>query len=73
MSDLLLSVQNAICQKVFDLTGVMIVNTDDMLARAAIEAMRDHTLVYQQYGAAVHELRGDPDDIWKALLDKALT
>lgn len=42
-------------------------------ARAAIEAMREYTLVYRQDGMVVHELRGAPDDIWKMLLDAALS
>ena len=41
-------------------------------ARAAIEAMRSQTLVYRDNGHVVHEMRGAPDDIWKALLDAAL-
>ena len=41
-------------------------------AQAAIGAMRDHTLVFRQDGAVVHELRGAPDDIWKTLLDGIL-
>jgi hypothetical protein len=42
-------------------------------ARAAIEAMRAETCVFRQNGEVVHELRGAPDDIWKTLLDAALT
>ncbi len=43
------------------------------LARVAIEALRDTTLVYRDGGEVVHELRGAPDHIWKTLLDAALT
>ena len=42
-------------------------------ARAAIMALRDATLVYRDNGMVVHELRGAPDDIWKMLLDAALS
>jgi len=42
-------------------------------ARAAIQALRDQTCVYRHGGEVIHELRGAPDDIWKALLDAALT
>jgi hypothetical protein len=41
-------------------------------ARAAVGAMRNHTLVYRENGQVVHELRGAPDDIWKTLIDAAL-
>ena len=34
--------------------------------------MRSQTLVYRDNGHVVHEMRGAPDDIWKALLDAAL-
>lgn len=42
-------------------------------ARAAITAMRETTLVYRQNGEVVHQLIGAPDDIWKTLLDAALS
>lgn len=41
-------------------------------ARAAIEALMEHTLVYRDAGHVVHEMRGAPDDIWKTLLRAAL-
>lgn len=41
-------------------------------AVAAMKAMRDCTLVYRDGGHVVHEMRGAPDDIWKAMIDAAL-
>ena len=41
--------------------------------QTVLKALRDQTCVYRQGREVVHELRGAPDDIWKTLLDAALT
>jgi hypothetical protein len=41
------------------------------LAYDALAEMRSHTLVYRQDGEMVHEMRGEPDAIWKTLLAAA--
>jgi hypothetical protein len=46
--------------------------TDEHIARAAVRAMRSFNLVYRHDGEVVHELRGAPNDIWRAMLDGAL-
>jgi hypothetical protein len=42
------------------------------LARAALEALREHKLEVRDEGGVVHQLVGAPDDIWKTLLTAAL-
>jgi hypothetical protein len=47
-------------------------NLYDAMAEAAIAAMREFKMVVRHDGEVVHELRGAPDDIWKAMIDAAL-
>lgn len=42
------------------------------MARAAIDAMREATFVVRDETGVIHELRGDPMDTWRLLIDAAL-
>ena len=72
MSEMVERVRKAIEAHCYEVGFQLKPDAGNRLARAAIEAMRSQTLVYRDNGHVVHEMRGAPDDIWKALLDAAL-
>ena len=52
-----------------DMTGDEV----DAIVRKIVEAMLSQVMVCRENGRIVHEIRGAPDDIWKAMLSGALS
>jgi hypothetical protein len=43
----------------------------DAAIRTVLERLREYKLVMREDGMVVHEVRGEPNDVWQAMLDAA--
>jgi hypothetical protein len=55
-----------------EMACVIIANRDDILARAAIEAMREPTDAMTEAGDEMADWECNADRIWQAMIDQAL-
>jgi hypothetical protein len=44
----------------------------DAAIRTVLERLREHKLVMREGGMVIHEVRGEPNDVWQAMLDAAV-